>query len=142
MSVECQKIVERYDELLFKSKALAAIIWSAASGWAMTSGKINLFLVALFSVGCLWFLAGTLRGAQKRYIRRSEVLYQFLMNAGELAEIQQSGTIPDHVPRSLRVYEEPLERFGFWLRGVVSPTVSVFFGSFFLISAFLYFSVR
>jgi hypothetical protein len=54
MASECQKIVARQDELLFKVKALAATIWSAASGWAFTSKQAHLLFVAAFSVAGLW----------------------------------------------------------------------------------------
>jgi hypothetical protein len=138
MASECQKIVARHDELLFKIKALAATLWAAASGWAISSESAELLFVSLFVVAGLWFVAATFRGAQKRYIQRSDALHQFLMDAGALTEFESGGDLPDGVPRSLGGYEPRLERAKLLIRGFVSPTVSAFYSFFCLISVLLY----
>lgn len=138
MAAECQRIVARHDELLFKVKALAATIWSAASGWAVTSGAPNLMFVAVFAVGGLWLVAATFRGAQKRYIRLSDACFQFLTDRSQLEVFEATGAHPLEVPRSLGGYERRTERAKLLLRGFVSPTVSVFYGFFCLMSVVVY----
>ena len=84
-------------------------------------------------------MAATFRGAQKRYIRCSDSLYQFLLDREQLVEFQSSGVLPDGVPRCLGGYESRVERAKLLIRGFVSPTVSVFYGFFCLMSVVLYF---
>jgi hypothetical protein len=138
MSKQCQLIVARHDDLLFKIKALAATLWTAASGWALSSESAELLLVALFSVCGLWFVAATFRAAQKRYIRRSDELFRFLLDANALESFLDMGRPPDAVPSSLGGYESLSERAWLVARGFVSPTVSVFYGFFVVMSVFLY----
>jgi hypothetical protein len=126
MASECQSIVARQDELLFKVKALAATIWSAASGWAVTSKAPNLLIVAAFAMGGLWVVAATFRGAQKRYIKMSDCLFQFLTDAQQLAQFEKTKSLPEHVPRCLGGYEPRAERARLLWCGLTSPTVSVF----------------
>ena len=142
MASECQRIVARHDELLFKIKALAATLWAAASGWAISSDSPELLFVALFAVAGLWFVAATFRGAQKRYIQRSDALHKFLMDAEALSEFESGGDLPDGVPDSLGGYEPRLDRAKLLLRGLVSPTVSVFYSFFCLISVLLYVELK
>jgi hypothetical protein len=141
MASECQDIVARQDELLFKVKALAATIWSAASGWAVTSKAPNLLIVAVFAVGGLWVVAATFRGAQKRYIKMSDRFFRFLTDEQALAQFEKSNSLPEHVPRSLGGYEPRAERARLLLRGFTSPTISVFYGFFVLMSLVLYLEI-
>ena len=137
MALESQRIVARLDDLLFKIKALAATLWSATCGWALTAEAPNLLIVAFISVLGLWFVAATFRGAQKRYIRCSDVIYQFLTNSTALDQFRASGEFPAGVPASLCGYESRIERVKLLVRGFVSPTVWAFYGLFALITIVL-----
>lgn len=142
MARQCQGIIARHDDLLFKIKALTATLWSAASGWALSSGEAKLLLVALFSALGLWFVAATFRAAQKRYVHRSGLVFQFLLDPQALDEFQEAGVLPSKLPRSLGGHERMMERFTLVARGFISPTVSVYYGFFTLMSVVLYAQLR
>ncbi len=138
IGTECEKIIARHDDLLFKIKALSVTLWSVSAGWAVTRNSIDLLVIGLVAILGLWFVAATFRGAQKRYIRRSDAVYLFLTDADRLAEFRSTGHLPSDVPRSLGGYEPRMERAKLLLRGLVSPTVAMFYSLFFVITLALY----
>lgn len=138
IGAECQKIISRHDDLLFKIKALTATLWSAATGWSISEDDPMLLLVGLAAVLGLWFVAATFRGAQKRYIERSDAMLKFLTDTSRLTDYMNTGALPPDVPTHLGGYEPRVERGRLLLKGLVSPTVAVFYGFFVLISSILF----
>lgn len=142
ISGEFQRIVARLDDLLFKIKALSVTIWAALSGWAITTQKYEIQLIATVALLGLWFVAATFRGAQKRFIRRSESIFGFLTDAGKLFTFDATGHVPYEVSKSLDGFEPRIERAKLLMNGLISPTVAVFYFFFIVISTLVYFVLK
>lgn len=137
IAAQCQAIVARHDDILFKVKGLSVALWSVTCGWALAADTAQLLFVALIGVLGLWFVAATFRGAQKRYIGCSDLLYRFLTDSEELSKFEKSGCLPANLPRSLGGHEGRVDRGVLLMRGLVSPTVSMFYGLFAFITIVL-----
>lgn len=128
IGTECQKIIARIDELLFKIMALTVTIWSVAAGWVITRGTNDLLIMCLVSVRGLWIVAGSFRGAQKRYIERSVAILAFLTDQKAVDTAIETGNLPNNVPVALSGTYPFRGRVTQLLIGMTTPSVVVFYG--------------
>lgn len=135
---EIQKIIARLDDLLFKVNASAITVWVALVGWSLTIKSKNLLIVAIPVLFGFWAIAATFRAIQVRYVDKSRSMASFLSDHSKVEECFNRKEVPSGLVFSLGGEEGIIEKAELLWKGILSPTVAVFYGFFVVIDVILW----
>lgn len=126
-AAEVQSHIARLDELLFKLKASFVTVWLAAVGWSMTIESRHLLVLAMIVTVAFWMFEGLFRALQSRFIDRACEITTLLNDAAALDRCFAAGALPPALVYPVAFRESGRQRLHYYLRGLVSPTVSVLY---------------
>jgi hypothetical protein len=95
----CQSQMDKYDDISTKIKTWSVTVWLTSLGWAIQSGKKEIFLLNILAIIFFWSLDAANKNYRTDYKkRRNEIasaLNQFNLNS-EWPDNFQSPNLPAH----------------------------------------------
>lgn len=133
-----QSVIGRLDDILFKIKTSAITVWVALMGWSITVESKVIVLLGIPTLLGFWVIGSTFRAIQIRYIEKAQSYEEFLNKNKDLKEYFEDQKIPDGKVYSLSGDESRQRQIELLIKGIVSPTVAVFYGFFICINIVLW----
>lgn len=134
---EIQRIIARYDDLIFKVKTITITLWVAVIGWSFTINNNALSIVGLTVILGFWSLGATYRAIQIRYINRSKELSSIVSDQEKLRDIFMRSDLSECPIYQLSEGEGIRTKAMYFARGYASPSIFIFYCFLVVINIFI-----
>ncbi len=124
---QVQREISRLDDILFKIKTGAVTLWGVLIGWALSSKALLLVPLGFVVIIGFWLLESMFRGAQIRYLAKSQELTEFVRNHQVVADMFARREVPTHLIYPVGLRSSKLETARLLLRGLLTPTVATLY---------------